>query len=218
MFDGQSNDALPLCCTTRSRSGTAAGPGCDMAGGTSELRAGSGWLEEPAFRTSWVTQRGTACDLSSAVSPIRPETPHYCRRWNSQFFAYEAPMHSYYYMFKQQTWNPASLRMTNKRSRCLSNGRIFLIYLISTMSAQLRGHVVRKPCHRSCPSFTTDGSLLPIQTCKVNLLYARVAGQIPEVVDIQRHTTNTSPLEPGEPASRNRARQPHEAFSGLAKR
>lgn len=72
-----------------------------------------------------MTQRGTACDLSSAVSPIRPEIPHYCRRWNSQFFAYEAPMHSYYYMFKQQTWNPASLRMTNKRSRCLSNGRIF---------------------------------------------------------------------------------------------
>lgn len=46
MFDGRSNDSLPLCCTTSSRSGPAAERGCGTAGGTSELRAGSGWVEE----------------------------------------------------------------------------------------------------------------------------------------------------------------------------
>lgn len=38
--------------------------------------------------------------------------------------------------------------------------------------------------------------LLPVPTCKVNLLYVRVASQAPADADAERETTSAMPLEP----------------------
>jgi hypothetical protein len=48
---------------------------------------------------------------------------------------------------------------------------------------------VRKPRHGQT-------RLLPVSTCKVNLLYARVASQTSVDLDAQRETTSAIPLEP----------------------